>query len=166
MIDTSELLGAPQVAGVVVSPIGLFREIESGMTVVSGGVVVPGAAGPAIADKLAGERAAEQRSTDAAASAATPDCGRWGFLAATGSEVVLTTTRPPKMVGRQLGELVARVPRSAVVGAELVGGWRHPGVYILSSAPLRLTFADGTAWTFEVSRFYRRHAKGVVHTLS
>lgn len=50
MIDTSELLGAPHVAGVVVSP-----------------------AGAAIADKL--------------------------------------------------------------VGAELVGGWRHPGVYILSSAP-------------------------------
>src|ERR1700722_3782322 len=57
VMDASDLLGAPQLAGVVVSPVGLFRKIESSMTVVSGGVVVPGSAGPAIADKLAGASA-------------------------------------------------------------------------------------------------------------
>ncbi len=31
-MDASDLLGAPQLAGVVVSPVGLFRTIESNMT--------------------------------------------------------------------------------------------------------------------------------------
>jgi hypothetical protein len=125
VIDASDLLGAPQLAGVVVSPVGLFRKIESNLTVVSGGVVVPGSTGPAISDKLAGQQAAEQREADTGASAQTPDCGKWGFLAVSERDVALTTTQPPKMVGRQLGELVERVPRTMVTAAELEGGWRQ-----------------------------------------
>jgi hypothetical protein len=165
VIDASDLLGAPQLAGVVVSPVGLFRKIESNLTVMSGGVVVPGSAGPAISDKLGGERAVEQREADAGASAQTPDCGKWGFLSVTESELALTTTQPPKMVGRQLGELVERVPRSTIAAAELEGGWGHPALYMFSSAPFRVIFADGRTWVFEVSRVYRRHAKRVVSTL-
>jgi len=165
VIDASDLLGAPQLAGVVVSPIGLFRKIESGMTVISGGVVVPGSTGPAISDKLGGTSAAEQREADAGASAETPDCGKWGFLAVTERDLALTSTQPPELVGRRLGELVERVPRSAITAAELEGGWRHPTLYLFSSAPLRILFADGTTWVFEVARFYRRHAKHVVHAL-
>jgi len=165
VIDASDLLGDPQLAGVVVSPVGLFRKIESNPTVISGGVVVPGSTGPAISDKLAGATAAEQHQADAAASAQTPDCGKWGFLAVTDQEVALTSTLPPKIVGRQLGELVERVPRSGIATAELAGGWRHPALYLLSSAPLRIAFADGTTWAFEVSRFYRGHAKHVMRAL-
>jgi len=71
VIDASGLLGAPQLAGVVVSPVGLFRSIESNMTVMSGGVVVPGSTGPAIADKPGGKSAAEQRQENVEASAQT-----------------------------------------------------------------------------------------------
>jgi hypothetical protein len=165
VIDASDLLGASQLAGVVVSPVGLFRSIESNMTVMSGGVVVPGSTGPAIADRLGGKGAAEQREENMEASAQTPDCGKWGFLAVSDRDVVLTTKQPPKMVGRQLGDLVERVPRDRITEAELEGGWRHPTLSLLSSAPFRITFADGTTWAFEVSRFYRRHAKRVVRTL-
>ena len=45
MINASDLLGAPQIAGVVVSPVGLFRKIESSQTAFVGGVVVPGKLG-------------------------------------------------------------------------------------------------------------------------
>jgi hypothetical protein len=135
------------------------------MTVMSGGVVVPGSTGPAISDKLSGVHAAKQREADTGASAQTPDCGKWGFLAVSERDLALTTMRPPKMVGRQLGELVERVPRSTITSSELDGGWRHPTLYMLSSAPLRIMFADGTAWAFEVSRLYRRRAKRVVSAL-
>jgi hypothetical protein len=165
VIDASDLLGAPQLAGVVVSPVGLFRSIESNLTAMPGGVIVPGSTGPAISDKLGGKSASEQRQADAEASATTPDCGKWGFLAVTDRDVALTTTQPPKMVGRRLGEIVERVPRSTVTAARLAGGWRHPTLYMFSSAPFRILFADGTAWVFEVSRFYRRHARHVVRAL-
>jgi hypothetical protein len=36
---------------------------------------------------------------------------------------------------------------------------------VLSPAPLRITFTDGTAWAFEVNRFSRRRAKHLVRTL-
>jgi hypothetical protein len=165
VIDASVLLDAPQLAGVVVSPVGLFRSIESNLTVMPGGVVVPGSTGPAISDRLGGKSAAERRQADAEVSTRTPDCGKWGFLAVTDHDVALTTTQPPKMVGRQLGELVERVPRIAIRSAELDGGWRHPALYMFSSAPFRIMFADGTMWVFEVSRFYRRHAKRVIRAL-
>jgi hypothetical protein len=153
VIDASDLLAAPQLAGVVVSPVGLFRKIESSMTVISGGVVVPGSTGPAISDKLTGARAAEQREADAGASA--------------GGDVPLADSESNRRswVGGRLGEIVERVPRSAITAAELEGGWRHPTLYMFSSAPLRITFADGTSWVFEVARFYRRHAKRVVRAL-
>ena len=165
MINPSDLLGAPQIAGVVVSPVGLFRKIESSQTAFVGGVVVPGKLGPMIGDKLGGESAAEQRQRDSAVSDSTPKCGNWGYLAVTDTELALTTTEAPKLVGRRLGELVARVPRSTVAHVELAGGWRHPTLYMFSSAPLRITFTDGTAWAFEVSRFYRRGAKRLVRAL-
>jgi hypothetical protein len=56
-------------------------------------------------------------------------------------------------------------PRSAIAATELEGGWRHPTLYMFSSAPFRIVFADGTTWVFEVARFYRRHAKRVVRAL-
>ncbi len=165
MINASDLLGAPQIAGVVVSPIGLLRKIESSQTGFAGGVAVSGKLGPMISDKLAGESAAEERQRDSAVSHSTPECGNWGYLAVTDTELALTTTEAAKTVGRRLGQLVTRVPRSTVAHAELAGGWRHPMLYVLSSAPLRFTFTDGTAWAFEVSRFYRRRAKRVVRAL-
>jgi hypothetical protein len=165
VIDASDLLGESQLAGVVVSPVGLFRRLESSVTVGAGVVVVPGSTGPAIAGKLGGTSASELRRADAEASVATPDCGQWGFLAVSERQLALTSTQPPKLVGRRLGEIVEHVARSTITAVELESGWRHFGVYLFSSAPLRITFADGTTWTFEVARFYRRHAKRVVGAL-
>lgn len=166
MIDASALLGSEQLAGVVVSPVGLFRQAEAGTTASAGPAVVSGRLGIAIADKIGGEQAVETRNQDAEISARSPQFGQWGFLAVTEHDLGLTTTEPPKMAGRRLGTLVVQVPRSTVRSAELAGGWRHPTLYIFSSAPLRITFTDGTAWALEVSRFYRRHAKRVVSTLN
>ena len=166
MINASDLLGAPQIAGVGVCPIGAYRRREAGQTVFVGGAVVSGTLGPTIGDKLAGERGAQQRRRDAAVSDSTPKCGEWGYLAATDNELALTTTEAAKWgAGRQLGQLVTRVPRSTVAHVELAGGWQHPTLYMFSSAPLRITFTDGTAWAFEVNRFSRSRAKRLMRAL-
>ena len=164
MINTSELLGAPQVAGVGVCPIGAFRGREA--TVNVGGAVVSGRLGSAIGDKLAGERGAQQRRRDTEISHITPECGEWAYLAATDAELALATTEAAKWgAGRRLGQLVTRVPRSTVAHVELAGGWLHPTLYMFSPAPLRITFTDGTTWAFEVSRFSRGRARRLVRTL-
>ena len=160
MINASELLGAPQIAGVAVNPIGWQRRA------MAGSVMYGNRLSPWIGDKLAGERGAQQRRRDAAASATTPEFGASGYLAVTGTELALTTTEAAKWgAGRQLGQLVTRVPRSSLVHVELAGGWLHPTLYVLSSNPLRITFTDGTAWAFEVNRFSRRRAQHLVRTL-
>jgi hypothetical protein len=160
VINASELLGAPQIAGVGVNPIGWQRRQ------MAGSVAYGNRLSPWIGDKLAGERGAQQRRRDAEASASTPKSGGWGYLAVTDTELALTTTEAAKWgAGRQLGQLVTRVPRTTVAHIELAGGWLHPTLYVLSPAPLRITFTDGTAWAFEISRFSRGRAKRVVHTL-
>jgi hypothetical protein len=167
VIDASDLLGAPQIAGVEVSPVGFFRASEAKAAHATTGGFVPGTIRPTISERLGSERAAEERRQDAAASKSTPNYGNWGHLAVTDTELALTTTEPGKGgVGRRLGQLVTRVPRGTVAHVELAGGdWRHPTLYILSSAPLRIAFTDGTAWAFEVKRFARRRAKHLVSTL-
>jgi hypothetical protein len=52
------------------------------------------------------------------------------------------------------------------VSVELGGGWPHVAYYILSAAPLTITFKDGSAWQMEVSRFLRRNGKALVRALS
>jgi hypothetical protein len=163
-INTSDLLGTPQIAGVVVSPIGLFRKAESGGGGGSG-VVGSAAIGVLLADKLGGKRAAQQRARDAAVRNSTPDCGNYGYLAVTDAELALTSTTYSNSSGLHLGDLVTRVPRATITHAELAGGWQHPTLYMFSAAPLRITFTDGTAWAFEVNRFRRRRAKHLVRTL-
>lgn len=164
MINASDLLGAPQIAGVGVCPIGAYRRREA--TVFVGGAVVSGRLGPAIGDKVAGERGAQQHRRDVEMSDSTPKCGEWGYLAVTDSELALTTTEAAKWgAGRQIGQLVTRVPRSTVTHVVLAGGWLHPTLYMFSPAPLRIAFTDGTAWAFEVSRFSRRRARRLVRTL-
>lgn len=160
VINASDLLGAPQIAGVAVYPIGWQRR---GM---AHSAMYANRLSPWIGDKLAGERGAQQRRRDAAASDSTPKYGDCGYLAATGTELALTTTEAAKWgAGRQLGQLVTRVPRGAVAHVELAGGWLHPTLYVLSAPPLRITFTDGTAWAFEVNRFSRRRAKRLVRAL-
>jgi hypothetical protein len=160
VLNASDLLGAPQIAGVAVNPIGWQRRAMA-HTAYNGNRLSPW-----IGDKLAGERGAQQRRRDAAASDSTPKCGDSGYLAVTDTELALTTTEAAKRgAGRQLGQLVTRVPRSTLAHVEFAGGWLHPTLYVLSAAPLRITFTDGTAWAFEVNRFSRRRAKHLVRTL-
>jgi len=166
VINTSDLLGTPQIAGVAVSPIGLFRKGERRQTAFVGGVVVSGAIGRMIGDKLGGKRVAQQRAQDTAVSNSTPDCGNLGYLAVTDTELALTNTEYSNWAGPRLGQLVTRVPRATIAHVELAGGWQHPTLYMFSSAPLRITFTDGTAWAFEVNRFARRRAKRLVRTLA
>jgi hypothetical protein len=161
VINASDLLGAPQIAGVVVSPPGFFRRKESAPGHAFGSPTLGW-----ISNKLAGERGREERRRDADASKNTPECGDYGYLAVTDTDLALTTAEFRKGgAGLKLGQLVTRVPRSTVAQVELAGGSRHPTLYILSPAPLRIAFTDGTAWAFEVNRFSRGRAKRLVRSL-
>jgi hypothetical protein len=166
-IDASEMLGSQQLAGVRVNPWGAMRRIEAHTSSAAGGLLVSGRTVVAAGDKISGRKGVESRERWAQLAAATPPFGLVGFLALTASELALLTTklRSPGIVGKPEA-VVARVPRGDVVSAELGGGWPHLAYYILSSAPLTITFKDGSAWQMEVSRFLRRHGRALVHALS
>jgi hypothetical protein len=165
-LDASKMLGSPQLAGVRVNPWGAMRRIEASTVSGGSGVFVSGGSVVAAGDKIAGKKGAEQRERWAQLAAATPQFGPIGFLALTASELALMTTKLNNAVSADLEAVLARVPRGDVASAELVGGWPHVSYYFLSSAPLTITFNDGSAWQVEVSRFLRRYAKRLVQALN
>ncbi len=165
-LDASEMLGSLQLAGVRVNPWGAMRRAEAHTASAAGGVFVSGRTVVAASDKITGKKGAERREHWAQIAAATPQFGPVGFLALTQSELALLTTKLKQPASTKLDGVVARVPRGDVVSAELAGGWPHVAYYILSAAPLTITFRDGSAWQMEVSRFLRRHGKAFVRALS
>jgi len=159
-LDASEMLGAQQLAGVRVNPWGAMRRQTAHTSSGATGVFVSGRAVVA-----AGDAIAETRERWAQLAAATPQFGPVGFLALTANELALMTTTLKQPATTKLEAVVARVPRGDVVSAELGGGWPHVAYYILSAAPLTVTFKDGSAWQMEVSRFLRRNGKAFVRAL-
>ncbi|WP_353109260.1 hypothetical protein [Gordonia sp. (in: high G+C Gram-positive bacteria)] len=131
--DASNLIGMPQLAAV--------RVMSKGSTTK---MLTLGTLGIAMA-----EHSGRQAKNN------TPAFGRVGLLAVTAHELVLVSmagaiTLKPK-------DVVARVPRSAVIAMEVGGGVASTRVVVL--------FADGTAWAVEVPKNTAKHARAVAAEL-
>ncbi len=137
--DASQALGATEVAGTLVSPRGLTKK----MTMRTAGGQVGGLVG-SLAATAAGGKAAK-------ATPEMPSFGRSGYLAASDAELVLTKTSQMGWKPHPKGDALVRVPRSDVQSVELAQG------KVLSH--LKLTFADGLVWEFEIPRANRKGAK-------
>jgi hypothetical protein len=94
-LDASELLGAPQLAGVTVCPPGTSRRL---------GLIFRGLG------LLAGNRRSD--------AAETPSFGTWGYLAATDRDFALIELQQG-LAGMKPDHVVAQFPRSAVLSTEL-----------------------------------------------
>ena len=137
--DASQALGAPEVAGTLVSPRGLTKK----MSMMTAGSQVGGMVGSLAATAVAGKAAK--------ATPEMPNFGRSGYLAASDTELILTKTSQLGWKPHTKGDALVRVPRSDVQSVELEHG------KVLSY--LKLTFADGVAWEFEIPRAHRKTAK-------
>lgn len=143
--DASAALGAPEVAGALVSPRGLTKKMSMG----TAGAQVGGLVGTLGANAMA-----------AKTSRKTPDMpsfGRVGYLAASETALVLTRTSPLGWKPHPKGEALVRIPRGEVQSVELERG------RVLSR--LRLTFADGVAWEFEIALVNRKGATELTNAL-
>ncbi|HEX3977415.1 MAG TPA: hypothetical protein VHW96_14200 [Solirubrobacteraceae bacterium] len=137
--DASQALGASEVAGTLVSPRGLTKK----MTMMTAGGQVGGLVGSLAATAMAGKAAK--------ATPEMPSFGRSGYLAASDTELVLTKTSQLGWKPHPKGDALVRVPRGDVQSVELEQG------KVLSH--LKLTFADGLVWEFEIPRANRKGAK-------
>ncbi|MGA8680285.1 MAG: hypothetical protein ABSB54_07240 [Acidimicrobiales bacterium] len=138
--DASSLLGSPQIAGVRVAAVGVARASARTMGGVAGGVL-----GDVLGGKIVGVDAIP---------AQTPQFGRLGFLALTQTELALTTMKG-SMIPKPF-KVVARVPRSEVISAELGTG---------VVAPLTIRFAGGKIWQVEVSKLVQKDARALADAL-
>jgi hypothetical protein len=137
--DASQALGAPEVAGTLVSPRGLTKKMSMGTAGAQVGGLVGSLASTALTSK---------------SSKATPDMpsfGRSGYLAASETELILTRTSQLGWMPHPKGDALVRVPRGEVQSVDLEKG------KVLSH--LKLTFADGNAWQFEIPRATRKAAE-------
>jgi hypothetical protein len=151
--DASQILGSPQLAGVKVNPRGYGKRQGANFS----GMYVGGVLGAAISATAAGRANKKKAQADAASSA--PKFGRLAYLAATAEELALIELKTKGAVHLELGETIARVPRTEVASAELGGG------HTLFSPPLTVTFTNGEAWLLEVPRPSRKQAQAVVDAL-
>jgi hypothetical protein len=135
--DASAALGAPQLAGSFVGPKGLTRTMTAR------------AAGGLVGAALAGRGGAE----------GTPDFGRVGYLAVSESELALVKTKSASLglKMKPTEEVLARFPRAEVASAELDKG-------ALKSS-LKIAFASGGEWEFEIPKANRKTAEQVVEAL-
>jgi hypothetical protein len=78
------------------------------------------------------------------------------FLAVTDQEVALVKLRARKVVMLKAADMIARIPRSQLLAAELSPGY---------VAPLELVFTSGDSWRLEVPPPSKRYARAVVHAL-
>ena len=143
--DASQALGGAEIAGTLVSPKGLTKK----MTLRTAGGQVAGMVGDVAAGAMAGK-----------AGKATPDMpsfGRMGYLAASETDLALTKTSQMGWKPHPIGDALVRVPRSEVESAALEQG------KLLSQ--LKLSFADGVTWEFEVPRAHRKTAQQFVTAL-
>jgi hypothetical protein len=136
--DASQALGAPEVAGALVSPRGLTKKMSMG----TAGSQVGGLVGTLAATALASKSA--KKTPD------MPSFGRMGYLAASETELVLTKTSQLGWKPYPKGDALVRMARTDVQSVELERG------KVLSR--LKVTFADGLSWEFEVARANRKGA--------
>jgi len=155
-IDATAILGAPQLAGVKVNPLGFGKRTAGKFGAAGAGGGVAGAISAGVTNAIGMK--AEKRAKLAAAESRTPQFGRLAYLAVTDGELALVELVQDGMVGLRLQEVIERVPRSDVASAQL----SRAGIY---SPPLTLGFTDGNTWRLEVPLPSRKQAKEVVRAL-
>jgi hypothetical protein len=155
-IDASEVLGAPQLAGVKVNPLGFGKRTAGKF----GGAGAGGGIGGAISAGLTNAMAmrSEKKAMAPRAQSRTPDFGRLAWLAITERDVALIELKQDGLVGLRLGNVIERVARSDVASAEL-------GRAGICSPPFTLGFTDGNRWRLEVPLPSKKHPKQVVRAL-
>jgi hypothetical protein len=141
--DASEALGAREVAGTFVMPKGMTRRMT--------GVAAAGVVGGVVGGMVAQGASAAKRYEGA------PDFGTLGYVAVTDGEVAIVRGKRGLLSPRVGDEVVARAARSDIASAEL-----DPGAL---KAALRIAFADGGWWEFEVPKVNRKTAQAVVRAL-
>jgi hypothetical protein len=137
-IDASELLGAPQIAGVKV----MARGAMMGRAINQGGASVGGLIGAA-GGALAGGKAAK---SGTAARADTPAFKGQALLAVTESEIALVKLKATAISAKPT-EVIARAPRDQVTEATLDNGL---------VPKLSISFSDGSAWSMDVPRVVKK----------
>jgi len=142
--DASEVLGSPEVAGTFLSPKGL----TSRMTVMAAGRVVGGLIGTVAADKATGGERYE----------GAPDFGQVGYVAVTQDEVAIVRGKKGAFKPKVGDEVVARVRRTDVQAVEFDKG--------ALKGSLKIQFADGGWWEFEIPKIYRKTTEKVVEALA
>jgi hypothetical protein len=135
--DASAVLGAPQLAGSFVNPSGYGRRMTA---TVAGGLI-----GGAIAAKTA------PKQED------VPEFGRVGFVAVTADEIALIKTKSGLLKMKLTDQVLARRPRSEIASAELDRGKLN--------SVLKIQFADGGLWAFDVPKVNQGSATQVVQVL-
>jgi hypothetical protein len=138
----TNVLSSPEVAGAFVSPKGLTKQLTTR------------AAGGEIAG-IAGSVAAVAATSGPYQGA--PQFGTIGYVAVTEQEVAVIRGRMGLMKPKVGDDVVGRMPRGDVVSAELDGG--------ALKAALRIGFADGGSWEFEVPKIHRKSAERVAQAL-
>ncbi len=140
--DASGALGSPQIAGTFVSPKGLTKRMTGDAAMravgrgITGSAVAPGTHGP----------------YDGA-----PSFGTVGYVAVTDDELAIVQGKTGAMKPKVGSEVIARVARSAISSVQL-----EPHTL---TASLKIGFADGGSWEFEVPKKYRPTAQEVVRAL-
>jgi hypothetical protein len=138
--DGTAALGAPEIAGTMVNPRGFTKKMSVGAV---GGVV--------------GAVAATAVASRSSKAADVPAFGRVAYLAASDTEVALIKTKSGALKMKVTGEALARAPRAEIEAVELKDG--------KLIAHLRLQFANGTVWEFDVPKIGKKNAKHLVLAL-
>jgi hypothetical protein len=139
--DASEVLGAAEEAGSFVGPKGLTKRMTVGVAANMLGGIVGGTAAGVAMGKFEG----------------APEFGRIGYLAVTASEVAIVEGKSGAFKPKIGQSVIARAPRAEVASAELDGG--------MLKAALKIGFANGGWWEFEIPKINRKTAENVVRTL-
>jgi hypothetical protein len=153
--DTSEILGAPQLAGVKVNPLGFGKKTAGKFGGAGAGGGVGGAVSAGITNAMGMK--AEKKARQAAAESQTPQFGILAYLAVTERELALVELNRQGL-SMHLGDVIERIPRSDVASAEV-------GRAVLFAPPLTFGFTNGNTWQLEVPRPSMKHAKQVVRAL-
>jgi hypothetical protein len=143
--DGTAALGAPELAGTMVNPRGLTKK----MTMRAAGEQIGGAIGSTVAGGTIG--GLYQGAPD------VPVFGRVGYVAASETEIALIKTKAGPFKMHVTSETLARVPRSELEDVELDEG------KMLSH--LKLRFANGVLWEFDIPKLGKKGAKELVATL-
>ena len=138
--EGSAALGAPVIAGTMVNPRGFGKKASAGAI---GGVV-----GAVTATAVASR---SSRASD------VPAFGRVAYLAATETEVGLIKTKSGALKMKVTDQALARAPRAELEVVELKDG------KLISH--MRLQFANGTVWEFDVPKIGKKNAKQLVAAL-